>query len=146
MKRFIAILLSFVLTFSIVAVAEETTQCEELYARLLKMVDFIKDTHIDAAEDDDPIKKGLIKMFDMHPDMYPTFVNFMFQSYDNYSYYLDTTQYKLAYDYTTYVGGVGITMEVRDDGVYVKSLKLENGKAVIEIMINSKKGEVRISL
>lgn len=32
------------------------------------------------------------------------------------------------------------------DGVYVKSLKLENGKAVIEIMINSKKGEVRISL
>ena len=128
MKRITAILLAFVLTFSVVAVAEETTQGEELYARLLTMVDFIKENHIDATEDDDPIKMALIKMFDMHPDMYQQFVNFMFQSYDDYSYYLDTTQYKLAYDYTTYVGGVGITMEAKEDGVYVKSL-VEGGEA-----------------
>ncbi len=122
MKRIIAIVLSLVMTFSIVAVAEEVTQGETLYERLLGMVDFIKENHIDATENDDPIKKGLIKMFDTYPDMYPTFVNFMFQSYDKYSYYMDTTDYKLAYDYTTYVGGIGITMELREDGAYIKSI------------------------
>lgn len=128
MKRIIALLLSFVITFSVVAVAEETTQGEELYAKLLEMVDFIKENHIDATANDDPIKKGLIKMFDTYPDMYTTFVNFMFQSYDKYSYYLDTEDYKLAYDYTTYVGGIGITMEVKEDGAYVKSV-IEGGEA-----------------
>lgn len=128
MKRIVALFLSLVITFSVVAVAEETTQGEELYAKVVNMSNFIKENHIDAAEDDDPIKKGLIKMFDMHPEMYQTFVNFMFQSYDRYSYYMDTTQYKLAYDYTTYVGGIGITMELREDGAYVKSL-VEGGQA-----------------
>lgn len=126
--RIIALTLALVFVISLGATAKEKTQGEELYDDLLEMVDLLKKNHINATEEDDPIKMGLIKMFDLYPSMYQSFVNFMFQSYDPYSYYLDAETHEAAFDSTTYVGGVGITIEVKEDGAYIESL-VEGGSA-----------------
>lgn len=120
--RIIALTLALIFVIPLGATAKEKTQGEELYDDLLEMVDLLKKNHINATEEDDPIKMGLIKMFDLYPSMYQSFVNFMFQSYDPYSYYLDASTHDAAFDSTTYVGGIGITMELKEDGAYIESL------------------------
>ncbi len=119
MKRIIALILCFVLAFSLVAVADTMSQGEVLYSRVLQMAEFLKQYHIDAKPDDDPVKAGLIKMLDEQPEMYETFVNYMFQSYDKNSHFMNSEKHKLTYDSTTYVGGIGITMELLEDGAYI---------------------------
>lgn len=119
MKRTISLVLCFVLAFSLFAFAETMSQGELLYSRVEQMADFLKQYHVDATANDDPIKAGLIKMLDEQPEMYETFVNYMFQSYDKNSYFMNAEKHEISYDYTTYVGGIGINMELREDGAYI---------------------------
>ncbi len=127
MKRVISLILCFTLAFSLFAFAETMSQGEALYSRVEQLAEYLKQNHIDATEDDDPIKAGLIKMLDEDPEMYETFVNYMFQSYDKNSYFMNSETHELSFDYTTYVGGIGITMEIREDGAYI--LEVANGGA-----------------
>ena len=127
--RIAACALFLVCVISYGAIAREKTQGEMYYDELLEMAEMLKQNHIQATAEDDPIKMGLIKMFDLYPAMYQSFVNFMFQSYDPYSFYLDAKTHDAAFDGTTYVGGVGITIEIREDGAYVGSL-VEGGGAL----------------
>ena len=137
--RIIALTLALIFVIPLGATAKEKTQGEELYDDLLEMVDLLKKNHINATEEDDPIKMGLIKMFDLYPSMYQSFVNFMFQSYDPYSYYLDASTHDAAFDSTTYVGGIGITMELKEDGAYIESLVSDGAaeKAGLKLYLGS---------
>lgn len=135
MKRTIALLLCFIFAFSLISVADNLSQGELLYSRVLQMAEFLKQHHIDATENDDPVKSGLIKMLDEHPEMYETFVNYMFQSYDKNSYFMNSEKHELSYDYTTYVGGIGITMEIREDGAYI--IEVVSGGAAEEAGIKA---------
>ena len=136
--RIAACALFLVCVISYGAIAREKTQGEMYYDELLEMAEMLKQNHIQATAEDDPIKMGLIKMFDLYPAMYQSFVNFMFQSYDPYSFYLDAKTHDAAFDGTTYVGGVGITIEIREDGAYVGSLVEGGGAQKAGILVGDK--------
>lgn len=127
-SRIVALFLCAVLCISVGVAAQEKSEGEKKYDKLLEMAELLKTQNIHALPGDDPIKKALIKMFDEYPDTYDAFVNTMFQSYDRYSYYMKAEDHDKGFDTTVKTGGIGITMEMREDGAYVKTV-IEGGAA-----------------
>ncbi|MEG2378067.1 MAG: S41 family peptidase, partial [Clostridia bacterium] len=126
-SRLIAFALLTVMLVSFSVAAQEKSAGEEKYDKLIELADMIKSKNIYAKPGDDPIKKALIKMFDEYPEMFGSFVNTMFQSYDKNSYYMSAEQHEAGFNLDKVTGGAGIVMEMRDDGVYIIQIVAGSG-------------------
>ena len=121
MKKFIALALCLALLMGQLAFAEEKSRGEKLYDYLEELAQILKDTHMYAEEDDDPLKQGIIYMLDRYPEMVTTLANMMFQSYDKYSYYIPPQQYETAYA-TSNANGFGFELEAAYGGICIKNV------------------------
>ena len=90
--------------------------------KLDTLAGLISELHINADPDEDPIRRGLLKMFEEYPGTFEAFANIMYQSYDPYSYYAEPGLYEQAYAPVSEQAGVGITIEAREDGCYIDSV------------------------
>lgn len=112
-KRLISLLLVLVLTFSFtlpVAAAEPTGK--ELYDRLQSAIELIRQYGLFVPEDADPLRDGLIEMFERYPETYDILMQAMFEQLDSHSTFIPAGQYDQAFPTTTSYVGVGLTLEL----------------------------------
>ncbi len=86
------------------------------------LVELLKEYHLDMDENEDPIRRGLIKMFEDYPGTFESFVNIMYQSYDPYSYYMEPQTYDAAFPEDKTRVGIGISIIEESDGCYIQSV------------------------
>ncbi|NLG53234.1 MAG: PDZ domain-containing protein [Clostridiales bacterium] len=111
----IALVLVLIISIGVTAAGDKIDYGEKLD----EIIGLFQNVHVYASEDEDPIRKGLISMFEKYPDFFNLFINEVFQSYDRYSYYFSDEVYEVSYPkYDTFVG-IGITIKLSEDGCYI---------------------------
>ena len=119
--RVLCLALVLAMALSVIVQAQEDSRID--YGEKLDLlVDLLKENHLDMPADADPIRNGLLKMFEDYPDMFLAFVNIMYQSYDRFSYYMDPQLYEESYPSHDTNGGLGVALEERDDGCYITTV------------------------
>ena len=94
--------------------------------------------YVSDVSDSEAVKAGLISLFNDRSELYVDIVNAMFQSYDKNSYFMNVSEYEYAYDYTTYMGGVGITLEIREDGAYITEVVADGAAEAVGVLAGDK--------
>lgn len=111
----IAIVFMLLITFGVSAVESKI----DYGKKLDELVELLQKTHVYASPDVDPIRKGLISMFEKYPDFFDLFINEVYQSYDRYSYYFKDEVYDRAFPKHDVFVGIGVTLKEQEDGCYI---------------------------
>ena len=118
--RIFSIILVLAISASVMVQAKDPAT--EYSTKLDLLVKIIKERHIDVDPDDDPIRRGVLKMCEDDPEFFETFANAMFQSYDPYSYYMNPEKYAVSFPQVNTFAGIGITIIQKDDGCYIQTV------------------------
>lgn len=119
--RALAIFVIMALSVSLIVQAQSNSTVD--YGEKLDvLVELLKDYHLDMDENEDPVRRGLIKMFEDYPGTFESFVNIMYQSYDPYSYYMEPKRYDAAFPENKTRVGIGISIVEKNDGCYIQSV------------------------
>ena len=95
---------------------------EEQYNNLMAIVDLIRQVAVDSSPSDDPLARGLKKLFENDPQAYEKLMGSMLGSYDRYSNYVPAGQYDVSYPSNASYVGVGVTLEQYGEDVRIAAV------------------------
>ncbi len=119
--RIVSVILAMALSVTVMVQAQ-SDKTVDYGEKLDLLVSLLKERHLDMDPDEDPVRQGLIKMFEDYPGTFESFINIMYQSYDSHSYYMEPKIYDSAFNTTPTMVGIGITISQREDGCYIASV------------------------
>lgn len=111
-KRLLTLLLVISLAFSLALPVAAAPSGAELYERMQSAIDLIRQYGVFVPEDADPLRDGLIEMFNRYPETYDILMQSMFEQLDSHSTFIPAGQYDDVFPTTTSYVGVGITLEM----------------------------------
>ncbi len=122
-RRICAAVLSLILILPCVAFAEQTTDRDYAFivediVRYLDLYARYEEVYPEAL-----YKEGLLKLIEKHPELYEEVMHILLRSVDEYSeYYNEEESAQLKENISGSVTGIGITFDMCDKGIYVRSV------------------------
>lgn len=122
-RRVCATVLSLILILPCAVFAEQTTDRD--YAFIVGDIVRYLDLYVryDEVYSEALYKEGLLKLIENHPELYEEVMHILLRSVDEYSeYYNEKESAQLKENISGSVTGIGITFDMCDKGVYVRSV------------------------